>query len=269
VPSKDGEEGTVEETPAMRADRRYKIELDNGDTYFTSKPTDLLLLVSDDEPSAETEAEVEDYDSTFDAGDRVKVTDLTVPAKNGRFGVVLGVPSDRDDHRYKVKLDNGEFYWTGNPDDLTSASRELSGANARATTAQVTQDKKTESIIKETTIMGSFQSTMEDNKANVILTARVEAGKLLLLQVRSQIKHLIPEYTHGYLDHKVAGLAIANLIAFSQKQWLPGNAKAVVLADCAMKAAMLEAGAALDIPKHINDAINGALTSVDFSKLGV
>ena len=116
--------------------------------------------------------------------------------------------------------------------------------------------------------MSVLKSTLDDNKANAILAARVEAGKLIILQIGSRIKPLLPMYAQGYVDHPAAGLVIANLISFSQKQWLPGNAKAAVVADCAMKAAMLNAGAALEIPKYINDAINGALEGIDLSKLG-
>jgi hypothetical protein len=253
----------------MRSDRRYKVQLDVGATYFTSKATDLLALA---EAAATTAAVAEDgdddvdYDTTFDEGDRVRVTDPSVPAKNGRAGVVVEVPSERDDRRYKVQLDNGEFYWTGNGDDLKSSNAPLTGSNAKVTL----ENKTLEQDLNEgRTVMSVLKNTLEDNKANAILAARVEAGKLIILQISSRIKPLLPMYAQGYLEHPASGLVIANLIAFSQKQWLSGNSKAELVADCAMKAAMLNAGAALEIPKYINDAINGVLDGIDMSKLGM
>lgn len=267
VPAKNGEHGEVEETPAMREDRRYKVRLNNGDSYFTTKATDLILVETEGECNCGSEeAGDTDIEDVFSEGDRVMVSDLSVPGKNGRRGVVVGIPSQRKGKRYKVQLDNGESYWTGNSDDLVSSTAALAGANAKADRLE---SPVLESDLKEDrTVAGVLRSTLEDNKANAILTARVEAGKLIIKQITSRIKPLLPMYAQGYLEHQAAGLVIANLISFSQKQWLPDNAKAAVIADCAMKAAMLEAGAALHIPDYINDAINGALAGFDFSKLG-
>jgi len=270
VPAKNGKEGEVEETPSMRTDRRYKVSLFTGGTYFTSKATDLLLIVPEDvdgDGEGDDDGEEDEYDDTFSEGDRVMVTDITVPGKNGRRGVVVGTPGERDDHRYKVQLDNGECYWTGNADDLSSSSAALAGSNAKA--AQMENKTLAQDLNKEHTVMNVLKSTLEDNKANALFVARVEAGKLIILQITDRIKPLLPLYAQGYMEHPASGLIIANLLAFSQKQWMAENKKAEVLADCAMKAAMLNAGAALEIPKYINDAINGALGGFDFSKLGL
>jgi len=267
VPAKNGKEGEVDETPSMRADRRYKVSLFTGGTYFTSKATDLLLLLLPDLEGDEVAADDEEYDDTYEEGDRVRVTDLSVPGKNGRSGVVVGVPGERGDHRYKVQLDNGECYWTGHADDLSSSTAALAGSNAKA--AQLGNQTLEQDLKKEHTVMNVLKSTLEDNKANALFVARVEAGKLIILQITDRIKPLLPMYAQGYMEHPASGLVIANLLAFSQKQWMADNKKAGVLADCAMKAAMLNAGAALEIPKYINDAINGALGGFDFSKLGL
>ena len=132
--------------------------------------------------------------------------------------------------------------------------------------ATIPAPKAVKPTAKVTEVIGN---TIDDNKANAILVSRVEAGKLVLLQVTDRLKPLLPAAVAEHAGNPVFALAMANLIAFSQKQWMADNKKAGVLADCAMKAAMLNAGAALEIPKYINDAINGALGGFDFSKLGL
>jgi hypothetical protein len=118
-------------------------------------------------------------------------------------------------------------------------------------------------------IKSTAVSCIDDNKANAILMAKVEAGKTVILQVKARLKSVVPGMLHGFIDSKYSGLVIANVFTFAQKFYLPGNEKAVLLADCVMKSSMFELGAGFDIPKMANDYINGVFSKVDLSKFGI
>jgi hypothetical protein len=197
-------------------------------------------------------------------GDIVKVNDTSVGSKHGQRGKIVRVPNPslpvEGNNRFKVQLDNGDTY-------VTRFAHELIWLEAEGGAATIpTPAKPVSAKPKVTEVVGN---TIDDNKANAILTARVEAGKTISMQVKERIKPLLPAVVAEHADHPAFDLMLANLIAFSQKQFLPGNSKAAVVADCVMKSSMLNMGASFDLPTKINEIINGALDGVDFGKLGL
>ena len=111
-------------------------------------------------------------------------------------------------------------------------------------------------------------SVFADDKANAILTAKVELGKTVLKQVRTRLKGVVPMYVKGYVDNKYAALVIANVYAFAQKFYLPGNQKAALLTDCVLKAAALELGASFDITTKANEYIDSVFAGINLDKFG-
>lgn len=199
-------------------------------------------------------------------GDIVRINDSSVGSKHGKRGTIVRVPNPsrplENSNRFKVDLDGGDTYVTRYAHDLVFTGESASEGGA----ATIPAPKAVKPTAKVTEVIGN---TIDDNKANAILVSRVEAGKLVLLQVTDRLKPLLPAAVAEHAGNPVFALAMANLIAFSQKQFLPGNTKAAVVADCVMKAAMLEAGASLQLPEKINDIINGALGGLDFAALGL
>jgi hypothetical protein len=197
--------------------------------------------------------------------DIVRVNDPSVGSKNGQRGRIVRIPNpERElgrDNRFKIQLDNGDTYVTRFAEELVfEEDPSTGGAQTIPAPRAVSKNAKVSEVIG---------NTIDDNKANAILAARVEAGKTVTTFVKDHIKTLLPAGVAEHADHPVVNLLLANLIAFSQKQFLPGNTKAAVVAACVMNSSMLEAGASLDIPNKINEIINGSLADLDFSKLGL
>ena len=107
-----------------------------------------------------------------------------------------------------------------------------------------------------------------DNKSNLVLMAKVELGKTVLLQARVRIGGVVPMMFKGYVKSKYAALVIANVYAFVQKFYLADNQKAALLTDCVLKAAALELGASFDIPTVANDYINNIFSGINLESLG-
>jgi len=207
-------------------------------------------------------------------GDIVRINDSSVGSKHGKTGTIVRVPNAgsplEGTNRFKVELDGGDSYVTRYAHDLEftggSAPASPSRGGSEGGAATIPAPKPVKATATVTEVIGN---TIDENKANAILVARTEAGKLILLQAKDRIKPMLPPVVAEHTDNPMFSLALANLIAFSQKQFLPGNKKAAVVADCVLKSAMLEAGSSLQLPEKINDIINGALGSLDFAALGL
>jgi hypothetical protein len=196
--------------------------------------------------------------------DRVRINDSSVPSKNGQSGRLVRLADSRmpleGENRFKVKLDNGDYYVTRYTTDLVWLDEVAAGEST------IPAPKGAKDGAGVAAVVGNL---VDDNKANAILAARVEAGKTVLKQVQERLLPMLPGPIAAHADHPITGIIVANAIAATQKQLAPGNAKAAVVTDCVMKAAMLEAGAALNLPETINGFIDKAIEGLDFSKLGL
>ena len=61
----------------------------------------------------------------------------------------------------------------------------------------------------------------------------------------------------GYVDTAVGRVVIANLLNFAVSQYAPGNRKAVIAADAAMQAAMLELVQSFNVGEMIDEVLKG------------
>ncbi|ATS93997.1 hypothetical protein P13BB106kb_p013 [Pectobacterium phage DU_PP_V] len=111
--------------------------------------------------------------------------------------------------------------------------------------------------VQEDTNMSKVQNIVAANKNAAVSAAKLEAGRIALVQVTNVIKTKAPYAVKGYIDTPVGRAVVANLFSFAVAQYASNNRAAVVLSDAAMQAAALEIIQSFNIEQMITDVVNG------------
>lgn len=111
--------------------------------------------------------------------------------------------------------------------------------------------------VQEDQNMSKVQNIVAANKNAAISAAKLEAGRIALVQVTNVIKTKAPYVVKGYIDTPVGRAVVANLFSFAVAQYASNNRAAVVLSDAAMQAAALEIIQSFNIEQMITDVVNG------------
>lgn len=111
--------------------------------------------------------------------------------------------------------------------------------------------------VKMTTIKTTATAIVAANKNAAVNAAKLEAGSIVLKKVSTIAASKAPFMVRGYVDTAVGRVVIANLLNFAVSQYAPGNRKAVIAADAAMQAAMLELVQSFNIGEMLDEVLKG------------
>ena len=102
-----------------------------------------------------------------------------------------------------------------------------------------------------------IQTQTNANKDAVKIAMEIELGKIIVNKLGLMIKPTLPRMAKGYIDHPLAKIAIANILqGFVTLEAHQGNKKLEKIAECAMKASMVEGISALNIESHMDNLLN-------------
>lgn len=107
------------------------------------------------------------------------------------------------------------------------------------------------------TIKSTATAIVAANKNAAVNAAKLEAGSIVLKKVSSIAASKAPFMVRGYVDTAVGRVVIANLLNFAVSQYAPNNRKAVIAADAAMQAAMLELVQSFNVGEMIDEVLKG------------
>ncbi|CAD5240345.1 hypothetical protein EKKBBHHG_00168 [Klebsiella phage vB_KaS-Veronica] len=107
------------------------------------------------------------------------------------------------------------------------------------------------------TIKSTATAIVAANKNAAVNAAKLEAGSIVLKKVSGIAASKAPFMVRGYVDTAVGRVVIANLLNFAVSQYAPGNRKAVIAADAAMQAAMLELVQSFNVGEMIDEVLKG------------
>lgn len=107
--------------------------------------------------------------------------------------------------------------------------------------------------------MNTIKSTaiVAANKNAAVNAAKLEAGSIVLKKVSGIAASKAPFMVRGYVDTAVGRVVIANLLNFAVSQYAPNNRKAVIAADAAIQAAMLELVQSFNVGEMIDEVLKG------------
>lgn len=112
-------------------------------------------------------------------------------------------------------------------------------------------------ILQMNTIKSTATAIVAANKNAAVNAAKLEAGSIVLKKVSGIAANKAPFMVRGYVDTAVGRVVIANLLNFAVSQYAPGNRKAVIAADAAMQAAMLELVQSFNVGEMIDEVLKG------------
>lgn len=101
-----------------------------------------------------------------------------------------------------------------------------------------------------------IERTMKSNTAAAKVAATVTAGNTLNRVVAKKISPQLPMLARGYADSAMGRVVIANVADFGVKQFMPGNAKALLATEAMMQAALLELLGSFDIEGMVEEVLN-------------
>lgn len=107
------------------------------------------------------------------------------------------------------------------------------------------------------TIKSTATAIVAANKNAAVNAAKLEAGSIVLKKVSGIAASKAPFMVRGYVDTAVGRVVIANLLNFAVSQYAPNNRKAVIAADAAMQAAMLELVQSFNVGEMIDEVLKG------------
>lgn len=107
------------------------------------------------------------------------------------------------------------------------------------------------------TIKSTATAIVAANKNAAVNAAKLEAGSIVLKKVSGIAASKAPFMIRGYVDTAVGRVVIANLLNFAVSQYAPNNRKAVIAADAAMQAAMLELVQSFNVGEMIDEVLKG------------
>lgn len=160
---------------------------------------------------------------------------------------------------YEIDIEEGErsgnYRYDGElPDEYAD------GANDIVTIPLETEFNTNTHTIDPNT--GALQMNTIKSTATAIVAAnknaaKLEAGSIVLKKVSGIAASKAPFMVRGYVDTAVGRVVIANLLNFAVSQYAPGNRKAVIAADAAMQAAMLELVQSFNVGEMIDEVLKG------------
>ena len=107
------------------------------------------------------------------------------------------------------------------------------------------------------TIKSTATAIVAANKNAAVNAAKLEAGSIVLKKVSGIAASKAPFMIRAYVDTAVGRVVIANLLNFAVSQYAPGNRKAVIAADAAMQAAMLELVQSFNVGEMLDEVLKG------------
>lgn len=128
--------------------------------------------------------------------------------------------------------------------------------------AETTQRETTEMAATKPTAKATAVTVANKNKAAAVNAAKITAGKIAIKQIQKVITPKLPMMARGYADTPVGRLVTANIFNFVVAQYMPGNAKAQIVADAVLEGAMFDAVDSLKIEEQVSKIIEG----IDISK---
>lgn len=145
---------------------------------------------------------------------------------------------------------------------------EIISLTSNEETVTITEETKNIQLTeKESNTMSTIKNTavtvVNANKSAAVTAAKITAGKVALKQVSKVALKALPAsgmagmFIKANLDTPIGRVVIANLLNFAVQHYAAGNKKAVLVADAAMTAAMLEAVESFNIPEMIEKALEG------------
>lgn len=150
-------------------------------------------------------------------------------------------------HRYDGELEETE----GTEDELALA---FAGADVKTV---VNPNNFETGALNMNTIKSTATAIVAANKNAAVNAAKLEAGSIVLKKVSSIAASKAPFMVRGYVDTAIGRVVIANLLNFAVSQYAPGNRKAVIAADAAMQAAMLELVQSFNVGEMIDEVLKG------------
>lgn len=129
------------------------------------------------------------------------------------------------------------------------------GVPTVASTNQTNQTNKTQGKTMKTNML----DTLNQNKRTFTVAATVTAGRTANQTIMTQIENsgIVPFFAKGYLKHPLASVAMANMVSFAVKQYMPNNPKAEFIADAMMQASAIDTVDSFNIEAMVSDLING------------
>lgn len=112
-------------------------------------------------------------------------------------------------------------------------------------------------VLQMNTIKSTATAIVAANKNAAVNAAKLEAGSIVLKKVSGIAASKAPFMVRGYVDTAVGRVVIANLLNFAVSQYAPNNRKAVIAADAAMQAAMLELVQSFNVGEMIDEVLKG------------
>ncbi|WWD14164.1 hypothetical protein CPL00363_CDS0150 [Klebsiella phage Torridgeon] len=141
----------------------------------------------------------------------------------------------------------GNYRYDGELEDVAPAVTE----NA------VTPNTFESGVLQMNTIKSTATAIVAANKNAAVNAAKLEAGSIVLKKVSGIAASKAPFMVRGYVDTAVGRVVIANLLNFAVSQYAPNNRKAVIAADAAMQAAMLELVQSFNVGEMIDEVLKG------------
>ena len=157
------------------------------------------------------------------------------------------LPCDSYDIDIEEGTRTGNYRYDGELEDVAPAVTE----NA------VTPNTFETGALQMNTIKSTATAIVAANKNAAVNAAKLEAGSIVLKKVSGIAASKAPFMVRGYVDTAVGRVVIANLLNFAVSQYAPGNRKAVIAADAAMQAAMLELVQSFNVGEMIDEVLKG------------
>lgn len=124
-------------------------------------------------------------------------------------------------------------------------------------TLDITPNTFETGALQMNTIKSTATAIVAANKNAAVNAAKLEAGSIVLKKVSGIAASKAPFMIRGYVDTAIGRVVIANLLNFAVSQYAPNNRKAVVAADAAMQAAMLELVQSFNVGEMIDEVLKG------------
>ena len=164
---------------------------------------------------------------------------------------------------YEIDIEEGErsgnYRYDGElPDEYADGANDIVTIplETEFNTNTYTIDPNT-GALQMNTIKSTATAIVAANKNAAVNAAKLEAGSIVLKKVSGIAASKAPFMVRGYVDTAVGRVVIANLLNFAVSQYAPGNRKAVIAADAAMQAAMLELVQSFNVGEMIDEVLKG------------
>lgn len=164
---------------------------------------------------------------------------------------------DEDTHCLEVVDSSGNYVSIGFDSlDTYEVVGAPKGGNVKNTTVTTKENVKGKTMSK-VTAKETAGTLVGQNKDALILASKIQVGKSLNTKVTKMIAPKLPMMVRGYADSPIATAAMANIVSFAVKQYMPDNAKANAVADLMVQSSAFQVMEGFDIEGMLNELLDG------------